>query len=734
MSGKRSKNKKHPARGNQSQTSGKTWLSLALFIAAGLLIFYPPYFRGLFFPREMFITHIITALIFAGVWYKKIRDQEYNFLKTPLDWAVLAYAAAYLLSLIGAVDRGEALYGFLKVLNYFMVYWIISQLVKNQINFDNIIKILVASGTGVAIIGLLAAAGFIHYPNAFNGKVINSTLQYSNAAGTYLGIIGLLAISQWVTSSSLLKKMLYAAGAYFLLLVTLAAVSKGAWVAVAIGAVILLLLAPGLYRVKTVYCMLLTLGAALIASSRLIPAITRGSNGEAVLFCFIGLIIMLLGQWLAAILENRVYPKGRNLAVIIGAVYITAVTASAGMLMTNNPDSGQVVQEVSNLTDLESLSYSSRIDFIRWGFDVIGDYPIIGTGAGGWESIYQQYQDKIFWSSEIHSSIMQAWVEAGTLGMLAFVSIWILFLLMFYQIYVKNKSRNGDPQLFIKTGGVFAAAIALGIHSSVDFDLSLPALSILLWTLFALINSIGQIEEINFKVMKLDNVVLNITVSSIICLVLLGLGIAFNFAYSYSNQGLEAIEKAQSAQTGDIRGQQLAGAEYYYRKAISLDPYNAMYHADLAQVYAIIYQQLKTGNDKLAAQYYSMALSEIDKVEQLAPFHFKARTAVINSTMQLGNIDETIKHLLAAVKASPWVIDTYDLAIKTLWSGVEHYQQLGNHELANKYAQEIVKLETKWAEQVHKLESSGASSDMKEFKLSSHSLQTIKKAHNILNP
>jgi len=101
------------------------WLPMVSFVFLGILIFYPPFFRGLFFNEDMFLYHIITALVFILIWANKIYQKDYTFLKTPLDWAIFAYAGVYLLSLIGAVHPGEAFYGFLRVLNYFMVFWMV---------------------------------------------------------------------------------------------------------------------------------------------------------------------------------------------------------------------------------------------------------------------------------------------------------------------------------------------------------------------------------------------------------------------------------------------------------------------------------------------------------------------------------------------------------------------------------------------------------------------------------
>ncbi|HBQ25231.1 MAG TPA: hypothetical protein DD791_02450, partial [Syntrophomonas sp.] len=159
---KKNVHKKKPAVAIEEtkKTNINKWLTLALFIALAVLIFYPPYVRGLFFNENIFIYHILTALVFIFIWVEKIRRRDYSFLRTPLDWAVLAYVAAYLLSLFGAVHPGEALYGFLRALNLFMVYWMVTQVVKDYQGYEKILQVLLASGAGVAAIGILAATGY----------------------------------------------------------------------------------------------------------------------------------------------------------------------------------------------------------------------------------------------------------------------------------------------------------------------------------------------------------------------------------------------------------------------------------------------------------------------------------------------------------------------------------------------------------------------------------------------
>jgi len=267
------------------------WLPVVTFVLLGILIFYPPFFRGLFFDEDMFLYHVFTALVFLLIWVQKIYRQDYSLLKTPLDWAILAYAGAYMLSLIGAVHPGEAFYGFLRVLNYFMVFWMVTQVVKNFRDYKTILQILLAAGTGVAVIGLLAATGLSDYPSAFDGRVILSTLQYPNTTAAYLAVISLLAITLVTVEKKLSVRMIYLVAAFVMILVILCTLSKGAWLIFIIGAILLLAVMPGSNKISSLWTLLVAAAAAGATYIKFYPAII--AKQPALSYLLIGVLVVV---------------------------------------------------------------------------------------------------------------------------------------------------------------------------------------------------------------------------------------------------------------------------------------------------------------------------------------------------------------------------------------------------------------------------------------------------------
>ena len=690
---------KKTKKNKQPQPIPKTntkWLSLAAFILVGILIFYPPYFRGLFFKEDMFLYHLITALVFIVVWVKKIKTKDYTLIRTPLDWAVLAYAGAYLLSLIGAVHPGEAFFGFLKALNYFMVYWMVTQVVKDYKHYVAVLNILLAAGVGVALIGLLTATGYCHYPAAVINGVIQSTLQYSNATAAYLAVISIIGTVLWIRRQSLPLKITYGIATYLTALVVLAAVSKGAWLIWIIGIIILLIGMPGLYKIKALYSMGLALMAAFITSEKFIPAITGPNIKTGLPVLFIGIIIVLAGQalWEALAWLNR--KRGKRAVAAAAVALVIAGTAGAftiGNSLTNVAPQ-ELVTEAMQIFDSGGNSYSYRMDFCRWGLAIVKDHPIFGTGAGGWNALYHQYQDYSMFTTEAHNHFLQVWVEAGTLGLIAFLAVWILFLLAAYRLYRVYREKETDEDIQdhqILIWGTVAAALACGGHAAFDFDLSIAAVFILLWALIALINAAWLITAPPQPVGVCPAI--NISAAAALTVLMLYCGSSYALANHYAVQGAELRQSIQ----GKTPAQQTAlliQAANNYQRSVSLNSLDANPYADLGGIYAIFYYSQAQSGQTGQQDYHKKAIDAMERAEKLKPYDTKIRNSLLVNLAMMGEIDRSIEQTEWAIKTNPNDINAYAAKGKLLWDATKHYLDQKDYDNAAKYARQTAAVET----------------------------------------
>ena len=679
----------------KQELSVPNWLPFISFVAVGILIFYPPFFRGFFFKEDVFLYHVFTALVFTLIWIQKLYKKDYTFLKTPLDWAIFAYLLAYLLSLIGAVHPGEAFYGFLSVLNLFMVYWMVVQLVKNYKDYTTILQILLAAGTGVAIIGILAATGYSAYPAAFDGRVILSTLQYPNTTAAYLAVISLLAISLIIIEKRFFTKIIYLIATFLMILVILSTLSKGAWLIFVIGALLLLIGMPGWYRVSSLYTLGIAFVAAGITYTKFHPAMLAGER--ALPYLLIGVLIVIVGQlvWEGFILLN----KKLDSKIILITVSLMALLSIGGgslfFLGGSSFEANDIKYELTRLTNFSDSSYTSRADFIRWGLGIIRDYPVNGTGAGGWNALYHQYQDYLFHTTEAHNHFIQVGVEAGLLGLAAFVAIWILLILSTFRAYTYEKGKsNSNGQVLI--WGTFTAALAFGIHAAMDFDLSLVAMAILLWVLFALISAATYFRTRDTgKVTRYNQLpkAFNLAVAVVAVLILLVCGVSYYSAHTQAVKAATAFGVLHESESEDEQNENYQIAVKYYEKAINLDANNAEYFTDLAYAYAIRYTSLQEAEHPLANQAYNETVAIIERAEKLKGYNIKIRSSLMNTARMLGDLDILVRQAEGAISANPNDINAYESLATVLEAGIVHYQNVGDKSKLDDIATKLVNLD-----------------------------------------
>lgn len=666
------------------------WLPTVTFLALGILIFYPPFFRGLFFKEDMFLYHVFTAIVFTLIWVMKIYKKDYTLLKTPLDWAVLAYAGAYLLSLLGAVHPGEAFYGFLRVLNYFMVFWMVTQVVKNYHTYETILKILLAAGTGVAVIGILAATGYSNYPSAFNGRVILSTLQYPNTTGAYLAVISLLSISLIIVAKKLSTKIIYLSATFLMILVILCTLSKGAWLIFVVGALLLLLGMPGLLKINSLYALGIAFLAAGITYTKFYPAVI--AEETALPYLLIGLIIVIIGLlvWEGLYLLNKRFNSKAIIITVSLITLITLGTGSAFFLGGSSFEAEDITKELSRFTDFSDSSYTSRADFIRWGVDIVKDYPINGAGAGGWNALYHQYQDYLSFTTEAHNHFIQVWVEAGTIGLIAFLAMWGLLILTTYRVYnQEKKQKNLNGQILI--WGTFTAAIALGFHAAMDFDLSLAAIALLLWILFALISAASCFNEETVKITALNRVhpIFNIGIAAICVLLLFICGSCYHIGYKHAVKAATAMQAMTPDKSAEEQNEHFQTAVEHYEKAVRLDSNNAEYYADLAYAYALRYTSLKQADHQLTNYAYQDTIAVIKKAEKLKRFDVKVRSSLLNTAGILGDFELMLRQAEGAVLSNPNDINAYESLVNVLMAGLNHYQEANDEAQVNNIATKL---------------------------------------------
>jgi len=149
-------------------------------------------------------------------------------------------------------------------------------------------------------------------------------------------------------------------------------------------------------------------------------------------------------------------------------------------------------QQVFDRVFLATEMLHERFIHYEDALSMIKDYPVLGAGGGGFDALYYTYHQGDLHTTEVHSHFLQVWVETGTLGFLAFVGIWVAAVWAFVRGRFSKQRISPDKRRVITCA--FVPALSLGVHSVVDFNLSLAAVTIFLFVLLGVIRGLDHGE------------------------------------------------------------------------------------------------------------------------------------------------------------------------------------------------------------------------------------------------
>ncbi len=125
-----------------------------------------------------------------------------------------------------------------------------------------------------------------------------------------------------------------------------------------------------------------------------------------------------------------------------------------------------------------------RVDPAVYAVKILDDYPLFGTGAGTFYTAFTRYRghDIDAFYDHVHNDYVQFLAETGVLGL----GLIGLFVLAALACAVLAQARRRDPLARGVAFGVVMGVVAIGIHSTVDFNLQIPANAFVFMILLAL--------------------------------------------------------------------------------------------------------------------------------------------------------------------------------------------------------------------------------------------------------
>jgi len=674
--------------------------AVAFWGLAGLL-FLPPYFRGLFFQPEQERALIFAGVVFWLAWLWKWSKRDCSFLSHPLDYFVLAFPAVYLVSAFQAANHGLAVDEAVKTVLYFLVYWLASRLVRNEKDIITILHVIYLSAAGVALAGLATATGVIHINDGFLNGRIYSTFQYPNALASFLaavtfiglyfwrragsngpdGAVGgsqIKGVPAWLNANSFYQ-YLYAAGNFLLFAVFLGTRSNGGFIVFAIVFALFMIGLPKGSRIPVFIHFVLTAVPSAIAVWQFLSAVAGNKTGAAWLWVLAGLVLALAGQALYKLGEDKGLlqwiAKNKTTVFALSVFFLAAAGIGASVYLG---DHGEAVKALAREFRLRNAT--ERMCFFQDAMKMFKERPFLGWGGGGWQEAYRAYQSYLYNSNQVHGHYFQIMVETGIPGLLVILGIWASFLHLAHRLYHGAK-ENTAVRFLVWT--VTVAAVSIGLHAVIDFDLSLSALALVLWTMFGLargmsIYSVVKADDKKKKKYAPPNYfVLGAASAACVLIILFG--------------GLLAAAGNCAAQASKYaRSQDLGKAVALLQKASAYNPFNADYHSNLARIYQA---QGKLDDGAVEAK----------KAVELSKYSAQRYADLAGISYNAEKNPDAAAHAEKAVQLAPFQIQWYEMLSRTYF--IAGYNELtgGNRDAAKQYFEKAAQVPAKIQNQMDSL-------------------------------
>lgn len=495
-------------------TPSRVDIGAILFPLLLICIVVAPLERGLFFAPDRYPFQELLGVLVLALAVDLLVRGEWPPLTRPLDWAAvlfaLGYGAAYLVhptaphAALQAVLRAGALLSW---------YWLAAMIVRGRGRLVWFCRVLFGSGVLLAVLGCLAAAGRFHFPGAVQGQRILSTIQYANAFGALLVttfIVGVALIEdRWLGAADHAGRSAaagrrrqpwrpwaaepvwlgVAGGGLTVVVVTLlGTASRGAWLVFPCAAALWWIGLPPASRWRALFLILWPLGIGLLVSRPVLDAFWagRGLHGLAVLLAGAlmggagtGCLHWLGGVWQRQRFTPEVQRIFQGVAVLYGVGVLLFLLLSTGRSVATLAGHGLVAPSVAlraGSIGVQTPDLLQRVVMWRDAWRLIRVQPLLGYGGGGWEALYHSVQSAPYWSSEVHEAILQAWVGGGLPAALGLAVLGAGVLVLGWRA-----RRGATPRAAWLLWGLAVAAFALFVHALADFDLSIPAVAMVLW-------------------------------------------------------------------------------------------------------------------------------------------------------------------------------------------------------------------------------------------------------------
>jgi O-antigen ligase len=245
-----------------------------------------------------------------------------------------------------------------------------------------------------------------------------------------------------------------------------------------------------------------------------------------------------------------------------------------------------VLKELSTLSNLHKASPHRPLVW-KDTLNLVKDFPLFGVGLGNFQHLYPKYKtikSKVFWD-HTHNDYLEMLSDTGSLGVLFLFGGLVFFLAKI----IKKWQQRRDPFVVGITLGGLTSVMAILLHSTVEFNLHIPANAMLLFIILGLTVATSHLKmrgKKEYSLLPTRTLTLNprmkLVVYPLTLILIIGLSVSVVRGYL----GVRYFQLSKSQNNSINPNDSFTQLLNYLSRAIALDPSNARYHYELGQYYA----------------------------------------------------------------------------------------------------------------------------------------------------
>lgn len=618
------------------------WAILSFVV---LFLFFAPFQSHALFNGniEQFETPIYGAVIWGSIFLMVLAIYYWSHWRLRnvgdiLTIAVWAVPFTYLISQFSAASDHLAGNMTLISMIYAIFFLLGSFIAQRPLSAKVTQYALIISAYMIVWVGFLNLFGNYFNKDAVmfdQGLRLTSLFQYANAYAGFL--MATLFVAIYLTISS--KKWYYVLAHSLMIIPILASF----WLTQSRGALVLLpiifiLILPFISLLRQIQ-MFLYLAVAAIASITITDKIvkvatpintanleqfnTTGKVNELLSFfnsnSFAGwsrlLLVSLLFAAVVSLIHKYVIPKieakfshrkANKYLTLIFPVGIVLVAVIGAVLLLGDTGFTKILPEILR-TRLENINFQQHSVLERGTFytdavKLIKDYPILGSGGGGWSVLYEKYQNNPYTSRQTHNFLLQYLVDVGILGIVLLLAFLGALLFYYFKFFFNKPNAGNDRHLIF-----YIIAMSIFVHSLLDFDMSYVYLAALVFLCLG-----GMAGSIPFKDIQWKNPLAIVKWRWLYPAAISIIGITVLIIASVSYHADNLFNKAQSGLQTQKPYQEITKS---LDSALSLRPHHPDFVLTKINLMLQGYDQLKDES------FYTQAADLTKKLKKTEPFN-----------------------------------------------------------------------------------------------------------------